>query len=69
MSRPALGPGRAKGAQMKKAHPRKLTLHRESLRTLEPSHLIAAKGNSDLCTGPSCLYTCTHHTREATCTC
>ena len=48
---------------------RKLVLNRESLHQLEARQLTAAHGNSDLCTGPTCLNTCTHNTRFGTCTC
>lgn len=55
---------------MKKTLNGKLTLHRESLRHLGPPELTAARGMSDLCTGPTCFHNaCTHSCRQPTCTC
>jgi hypothetical protein len=54
---------------MRKTLNGKLTLHRESLRHLEPRRLATVKGMSDLCTGPTCFNACTHSCRTPTCTC
>lgn len=52
---------------MKKTLNGKLTLHRESLRHLEPRRLTTVKGMSELCSA-TCL-ACTHSCRTPTCTC
>ena len=53
---------------MKKTLHGKLTLHRESLRHLEPQRLATVKGMSELCSA-TCLGGCTHSCRTPTCTC
>jgi len=57
---------------MKKTHPHKLSLHRESLRQLEAQSLGAARGGvSKGCSidGHSCHWGCPGYTRFGTCTC
>jgi hypothetical protein len=58
---------------MKKAPPRKLTLHRESLRQLETQGLLAIHGArlSHTCSvdNHSCHWGCPGYTLFGTCTC
>lgn len=57
---------------MKKAHSRKLTLHRESLGQLETQRLPEIQGGASKgCSvdGHSCFYGCPGYTRFGTCTC
>jgi hypothetical protein len=57
---------------MKKKQPRKLSLHRESLRQLAGRQLGAALGGASKgCSvdGQSCFYGCPGYTRFGSCTC
>lgn len=57
---------------MKRTHPGKLTLHRESLLQLEMEHLPAVHGGASKgCSvdGKSCFYGCPGYTLFGTCTC
>jgi hypothetical protein len=69
---PAIRPGLRKENRMKKTLPRKLSLHRESLRQLETQSLGTARGGASKgCSvdGHSCFYGCPGYTLFGTCTC